>query len=1311
MKTLWRRWVLLISVLTVALGWPVRSTAAEADLYGSGNLVAWCIVPFDAAKRGPEERAKMLERLGIRKLAYDWRDEHVATFDAEVEAMKARGIAVTAWWFPATLDGTARRILEVVKRQGIRPQLWVMGGGGPGNGVSQEAAVEAEAGRLRPVVEAAAAAGCEVALYNHGGWFGEPENQVAILGRLREMGLKNAGMVYNFHHGHGHLGRFGELVRIMKPWLRAVNLNGMVREGDQWGQKILTLGAGDQELEMMRVLRDSGWRGPVGVIDHRPETDSEVTLRENLRSLDWLRKELEKEGSGGPRPFPVPRREGVQRGEGRFGRGLHAEPRGMRLGSAAEFALPVFTAECFVKIPDAGDYRIILASGPKRAATHWEIYAAAQTGHLSLYVPGRGGDFRAARNVADGQWHHVGVMLEAERARLWVDGEVVFDGRLGPLPPGVPEGNLWAGQLDEGGLPATGMIDEVRIRRGVHPPRGIPEESLGRDADTVGWWPMDEAVEEADVPQPAAFFPPFGPLRPGDFPLHAHPHQRGRLWDFYARELLRFGSGRGGELLPPFPGLDGGLGGHFGRLDESAWENAAWQRMDRGSLQSGVYRDGAVTVAGSLCVSAGSQQGVFDPGDLRWRARWSGEGVTVGTRRFGFLDGLRPPAERAGQPEGEPAPEGDGRFRGFYRYGRLVVFSYEVGGEAWLESLLPDGRVVRGPAATSFLRSLTSGGPRQWPGVLRTRWSRGQGRPMAVDTLALPEGDGAGTVFHISALAFLPDGRAVVATFAGDIWIIAGMGPEDEVATWRKVAGGLHQPMGLAIEEGQLLVQGRDQLTRLHDLNGDGEMDWHECVARGWPCPDGGHDYVTGLSRDADGRWCFASGMLGVCRMGGDGKATAVATGLRNPNGLTSDAAGRLFTASQEGDWVPATALIEVQEGGHYGAGGPRDGPLGHLLPMLWLPRGVDHAAGGPVHLRGMRWPLSEAMLHLAWGSGQAVLVLRDESSGSAQACGYPLPCEFRAGPHRAAVRPQDGAVCVGGMTGWGTYAPDAGSLQAVRWTGGAESVLPAGMEVRDNGVLLRFTGPVTVPAGLRAAAQQWQYRRSAAYGSDEYSVYHPEVPGHDLLEVRACHRLGDGHEVFVEIPQLIPVDQLHLHLPLPELAAADFFFTVHRTGPPLRTREGWETEPKRRAPPQAGASAVVPAQPVSWEAGAAGRELEVKVVPGLRFDRTELRARRGERLSLRFLNPDVMPHNWVLAAAGERDRLGTMADAIISDPRAVARHYIPEGSPVLVHTPLVAAGGNCVIHFHAPSDPGRYPFLCTFPGHWRLMQGELVIE
>src|SRR2546426_11712460 len=62
-------------------------TKAKDSLFATKNLFAWCIVPFDAKKRGPEVRAAMLERLGLRSLAYDYRAEHVATFDAEMEAL------------------------------------------------------------------------------------------------------------------------------------------------------------------------------------------------------------------------------------------------------------------------------------------------------------------------------------------------------------------------------------------------------------------------------------------------------------------------------------------------------------------------------------------------------------------------------------------------------------------------------------------------------------------------------------------------------------------------------------------------------------------------------------------------------------------------------------------------------------------------------------------------------------------------------------------------------------------------------------------------------------------------------------------------------------------------------------------------------------------------------------------------------------------------------------------------------------------------------------------------------------------------
>jgi sugar phosphate isomerase/epimerase len=267
---------------------PAIAAAAEEDIFATNNLVAWCIVPFDAKKRGPEERAQMLDRLGLKRLAYDWRDEHIPTFDQEVETMQRHGIEVTAWWFPGGLNDTARKILDCLQRHQVKAQLWITMGD-PAPQAPQAGKVQAAAAAVRPIAEAAAKIGCSVALYNHGGWFGEPENQVAIIEQLQ---MPNVGIVYNFHHGHDHLARFPELLRKMQPHLLAINLNGMVIDGDKVGKKILTLGEGDQDLKLLTTIRDSGWRGPVGILDHRPETDSEETLRANLAGLQQLRQQL-----------------------------------------------------------------------------------------------------------------------------------------------------------------------------------------------------------------------------------------------------------------------------------------------------------------------------------------------------------------------------------------------------------------------------------------------------------------------------------------------------------------------------------------------------------------------------------------------------------------------------------------------------------------------------------------------------------------------------------------------------------------------------------------------------------------------------------------------------------------------------------------------------------------------------------------------------------------------------------------------------------------------------------------------------------
>jgi quinoprotein glucose dehydrogenase len=293
--------------------WSTAATSGSEGLFARTNLVAWCIVPFDTQRRGPEERAEMLDHLGIRKLAYDWRAEHIPTFDAEVAAMKRHGIDMTAWWFPATLNTEARAILECIQRNDIHPQLWVMMEGGPhlrsenafGRSSAEQAAhVERTVAAVKPIAAAAGEVGCPVALYNHGGWFGVPENQLQVIARLRQEGILNVGMVYTQHHGHGEIDRFAELMPKMKPFLLAITLNGMTKDGDQHGHNwgTMPLGQGDQDLRLLRIIRDSGWQGPVGIV-LEVEADAQARLQDNLDGLNWLVAQLDGKPPG-PKPKP-----------------------------------------------------------------------------------------------------------------------------------------------------------------------------------------------------------------------------------------------------------------------------------------------------------------------------------------------------------------------------------------------------------------------------------------------------------------------------------------------------------------------------------------------------------------------------------------------------------------------------------------------------------------------------------------------------------------------------------------------------------------------------------------------------------------------------------------------------------------------------------------------------------------------------------------------------------------------------------------------------------------------------------------------
>lgn len=255
---------------------------AYGDNLDRDRLVAWCIVPFDARQRGPVERAEMLVRLGLKRVAYDWRAKHVKDFEEEILQYKKHGLEFFAFW---SVHEDAFRLFQKHK---IHPQVWQTLGNP--DAATQEARVEAAARAMLPLVERTRQLGCALGLYNHGGWGGEPANLVAVCKHLRaHHNAGHVGIVYNLHHGHGHIADFEKSLKLMQPHLLCLNLNGM---NDDAKPKILPLGQGRHELALLNTIRQSGYRGAIAILDHRSVIDTEVALRENLDGLKKLLKQL-----------------------------------------------------------------------------------------------------------------------------------------------------------------------------------------------------------------------------------------------------------------------------------------------------------------------------------------------------------------------------------------------------------------------------------------------------------------------------------------------------------------------------------------------------------------------------------------------------------------------------------------------------------------------------------------------------------------------------------------------------------------------------------------------------------------------------------------------------------------------------------------------------------------------------------------------------------------------------------------------------------------------------------------------------------
>jgi hypothetical protein len=458
------------------------------------------------------------------------------------------------------------------------------------------------------------------------------------------------------------------------------------------------------------------------------------------------------------------------------------------------------------------------------------------------------------------------------------------------------------------------------------------------------------------------------------------------------------------------------------------------------------------------------------------------------------------------------------------------------------------------------LSDLKKPGAARWAS-LTTRGQRSTSTAAyAIDTLTVPYENPWNALMFTSGVDFLPDGRAAVCTIHGDVWLVSGIDQKLEKLTWKRYATGLYQPLGLRVRDGDVFVLGRDQITRLHDENGDGEADFYENFFNGIHTT-GGHNYVTSLEKDDAGNFYFVD-PEGVHRVAADGRSQeTLAHGWRNPNGMGITPDGKIILVSpQQGEWTPSSVIAEAKPGGWYGFGGPRtapDRPLGYDLPLCWIPHQVDNSSGSQLWVNSDRWgPLQNHFLHFSFGRCAEFVVLREVVDGLPQAAVAQLPGKFLSGAMRGAFNPVDGQLYVVGSTGWQTSAARDGCLQRVRFTG-AEAFLPLEVHAHTNGLQIKFSTRLE-----RAAAEDpgsyafthWNYHYTATYGSADYSVASPQKEGRDTLEVKSARLLSDNRTVLIEISEIRPVMQWELKYSLNSISGKSILGqldgTIHRLAP-----------------------------------------------------------------------------------------------------------------------------------------------------------------
>jgi glucose/arabinose dehydrogenase len=445
---------------------------------------------------------------------------------------------------------------------------------------------------------------------------------------------------------------------------------------------------------------------------------------------------------------------------------------------------------------------------------------------------------------------------------------------------------------------------------------------------------------------------------------------------------------------------------------------------------------------------------------------------------------------------------------------------------ASLESLAKTGTPPLDPTA------LTKGGPAKWTQTVTTTSVAGdESGAFITDDFTLPLDNPWQSWLRPGGFDFTPDGKAaIVAMWNGDVWRVDGvMDKAPAKLTWRRIASGLFQPLGVKFRGDELFITCRDQIARLKDLNGDGEIDFIECFNDDAEVTEHFHEFAMGLQTDDAGNFYYAkSGRHALdsvvpqhgtlLKVSADGSKTEIlATGFRAANGVCINDDGTFFVTDQEGFWTPKNRINRVKPGGFYG------NMFGYTSvtdtadsamepPMVWMTNAKDRSPAELVWVPKNAWGnLGGSLLNLSYGTGRVFIVPNEEVGGKWQGavCELPMPA-FDTGIMRGRFGP-DGALYTCGMFAWAGNATSPGGFHRIR-RGEAPAQVPLAVEARKGSLTVTFSDPVGDPV---CAMKAWSLKRSAKYGSGHFDEHE--------LAIRSVKTSADGRTLTLDIPDLAP--------------------------------------------------------------------------------------------------------------------------------------------------------------------------------------------